>query len=127
MTFAASLVPEETAAPATTKAKGDEPAPEILSGEPIVPPPPASTILPEARLITASKLADTPQQQPNAKEAGAGGTSSCTILVTPSEWQHAVLTELIDNPMMTTETLKHFQDTFKDLYKFSTVCPLLDP
>jgi hypothetical protein len=105
----------------------DEPPTEMLSGELIVPAPPASTILPEARLIAMGEVGGTPQQQPNAEEVGATCTSLGTILVTPSGWQHAVLTELIDDPMLTTETLKHIQDTFKDLYKFSIVYPLLDP
>jgi hypothetical protein len=42
----------------------DEPAPEMLTGELIIPPPAASRTLPEARLITAGEVAGTPQQQP---------------------------------------------------------------
>jgi hypothetical protein len=95
-TIVESSVPEEFPAPVTTKAKGndagagpvkgdkpkiDEPAPEILSGELIVPPPPASINPPEARLITAGEVASTPQKQPNAEEEYAMGTSSGTIRV----------------------------------------------
>jgi hypothetical protein len=93
------------------------PALELPTGEPIESPPLANTHLPEARLITASEGAGIPQQQPNADEAGAAGTSSGGILVSPSGWQHAIPTELLAS-----DVLRQFQDTFKDLYKFSTVC-----
>jgi hypothetical protein len=86
------------------------PALELPTGEPIESPPLANTHLPEARLITASE------------GAGAAGTSSGGILVSPSGWQHAIPTELIDDPMLASDVLRQFQDTFKDLYKFSTVC-----
>jgi hypothetical protein len=66
------------------------------------------------------------QQQPNVENAEAASTSSGPILVTPHQWQHVVPTELIDDPMLTNEALKHFQDTFMDLYSFSTVWLLLD-
>jgi hypothetical protein len=104
----------------------DEPAPEMLTGEPIMLSPPASTNLLEARLITAGEVASTQQQQPNVEDAKTTGTSSGPILVTPHGWQHVVPTELIDDPMLTNKKLKHFQDTFKDLYKFSMVWLLLD-
>jgi hypothetical protein len=93
----------------------------MLTGEPIVPPPPASTNLPEARVITADEVVGTRQKQPNVEHEETADTSSGPILVTPHGWQHVVPTELIDDPMLTNEILKHFQDTFKDLYKFSTV------
>jgi hypothetical protein len=102
-----------------------EPAPEIPSGEPIVPPSPASTFLPEVRLITVSEVADTPQQRPSVEETGAAGTSSCGILVTPPKSRYAVPMELVYDPMLASDVLKHFQDTFKELYKFSTVCFLV--
>lgn len=94
-----SLETEKTPASITTEAEGcdagatsverdepetAEPAPEILSGEPILPPPPASTILPKARLITAGEVTGTLQQRPSAGDAGAAGTSSCNILITSS-------------------------------------------
>jgi hypothetical protein len=70
----------ESPSPAVAKVKGNaasaewdiagglrvvEPAPEIPSGEPIVPPLLVSTFLPEARLITAGEVAGTPQQRPS--------------------------------------------------------------
>jgi hypothetical protein len=130
---------EKTPAPVTTEAeggdtgagavKGDEsgaaePTPEILSSELILPPPPASTFMPEAWLITAGEVAGTHKHQPSAEDAGVVGTSSCKILVTPSGRQYAIPTELVDDPMLTTETLKQFQDLFRELYKFSMVCSL---
>lgn len=39
-----------------------EPAPEIRIGEPIEPPPPAGTFLPEACLVIAGEVAGTQQQ-----------------------------------------------------------------
>jgi hypothetical protein len=68
----------------------------------------------------------TQQQQPNVVDAKTAGTSSGPILVTPHGWQHIVPIELINDPMLTNENVKHFQDNFKDLYKFSTVWLLLD-
>jgi hypothetical protein len=77
-------------------------------------------MLPVARLILAGKVTGTPQQQPTCKNQDDAGTSG-NILVSPSGWQHVIPTELIDDTMLTSEVLKNFQDTFKELYKFSTV------
>jgi hypothetical protein len=46
------------------------------------------------------------------------------ILVTLSKWQQAIPHELIEDPMLTSATLKQFQDAFIDPYKFSTVSVL---
>jgi hypothetical protein len=69
-------------------------------------------------------VTEIPQQQPAPQGQGAASTSSGGILVTPPKWQYAVQHELIEDPMLTSATLKQFQDTFKDLYKFSTVSVL---
>jgi hypothetical protein len=98
----------------------------MLTGEPIMPPPLASTNLLEAQLITAGEVAGIQQQQPNVEHAETAGTSSGPILVTPHGWQHVVPIELFDDQMLTNENLKYFQDTFKDLCKFSTVWLPLD-
>jgi hypothetical protein len=90
-----------------------KPGPQILSVEPIVPPPSVGTNLSMARLITAGEVVGTPQQQRSAEDAGAASTSSGNILITPSGWQHVVLTELTNDPMLTTETLKQFQDSLE--------------
>jgi hypothetical protein len=136
-----SSVPEETPALSSAKAERnvlgakiakenksgiDDPTPEMLIGEPIMPHPPASTNLPEAQLITAGEVAGTQQEQPNIEDAETAGTSLGPILVAPHGWQHVVPTELINDPMLTNENLKHFLNTFKNLYKFSTVWLLLD-
>jgi hypothetical protein len=71
-------------------------------------------------------VASTQQEQPNVEDAETTGTSSGSILVIPHGWQHVMPIELIDDPMLTNKNLKHFQDTFKDLYMFSTVWLLLD-
>jgi hypothetical protein len=71
-------------------------------------------------------VASTQQEQPNVEDAEIAGTSLSPILVTPHRWQHVVPTELIDDPMLTNENLKHIQDTFKDFYKFSTAWLLLN-
>jgi hypothetical protein len=102
-----------------------EPAHEIPPGEPIVPPSPVSTFLPKARLITAGEVAGTRQQKPSVEETSVVGTSSGGILVTPLKSRYAVSTQLVDDQMLTSNVLKHFQDTFKELYKFSTVCLLV--
>jgi hypothetical protein len=67
---------------------------------------------------------DIPQQQPTSQEQGAASTSSGAILVTTPKWQYAVPLELIEDPMLTSANLKQFQDTFKDLCKFSMVSVL---
>jgi hypothetical protein len=69
-------------------------------------------------------MAGTQQQQPTCENQDVAGTSSGGILVSASGWQHAVPTDLIDDPMLTSEILKQFQDSFKDLYKFSMVSVL---
>jgi hypothetical protein len=66
-------------------------------------------------------VAGTPQQQSTRENQDATGASSGNILVSPSGWQHVIPIELIDDSMLTLEGLKHFQDTFKELYKFSMV------
>jgi hypothetical protein len=52
------------------------------------------------------------------------GISSGGILVIPPKPKYAIPTELVDDLMLTSEVLKNFQDNFKELYKFSTVCLL---
>jgi hypothetical protein len=69
-------MPSKFLAPATTEVEEDgaseeksmgkeprvvEPAPEICIGEPIEPPPPAGTFLPEAHLVIAGEVAGTRQ------------------------------------------------------------------
>jgi hypothetical protein len=100
------------------------PAPEVPSVEPIVLPPPSSTYLPEARLIVAGEVTGTRQQRPNVEETGTTDAVSRGILVTPPKSRYVVSLELVDDPMLSSDVLKHFQDTFKELYKFSTVCML---
>lgn len=39
----------------------------------------------------------------------------------PLKWYNICPKELIEDPMLTLETAKEFQDTFKGLYKFSIV------
>jgi hypothetical protein len=78
-------------------------------------------IYPVVRLILADEVASIPQQQPTHKDQDAVGTFSGNILVSPQGWLHVVPIELIDDPMLTSEVLKNFQVTFRELYKFSTV------
>jgi hypothetical protein len=59
---AASKVEEDVAGGERDAAEGprvEEPAPEIPSSEPILPPPPASTVLPAACLILAGEVVGT--------------------------------------------------------------------
>jgi hypothetical protein len=94
---------------------------EILASEPIVTPPPVSIILLDACLLTSSNVIGKLQQQTAPKDQGAVGPSSEGILVTPLKWQYAILTKLLEDPMLSSVTLTEFQSTFKELYKFSTV------
>lgn len=92
----------------------DKSAPDVPIGEPILPPLPRSAHLPEAIFITAGEVADVPPQGPSAEEVGAAGTSDLgaahteegDLLVTPYGWQHAIPTDLIDDPMLSKEKLK---------------------
>jgi hypothetical protein len=52
------------------------------------------------------------------------GPSLGGILVNSPKWQHAIPTELIDDPMLSLATLMEFHTTFKELYKFSMVSGL---
>lgn len=115
-------VPLETSAPADMEVeradvgakqaveeepKTREASPEILSGEPIVLPPPVGTILHVARLIAECKVTGAPQQQPTTKDQDVEGTLSGNLLVTPPGWQYTVPAELIDDPIPTSEVLKN--------------------
>jgi hypothetical protein len=89
-----------------------------------VPPLPTSTTLHVARLILAGKVAGISQQQPTREHQGVAGTSAKAILVLLPKSKYAIPTKLVDDPMLTSWVLKHFEDIFKELYKFSTVCLL---
>jgi hypothetical protein len=39
----------------------------------------------------------------------------------PPSWESDISKELTDNPMLISERMQEFQDSFKDLYRFSTV------
>jgi hypothetical protein len=65
-----------------------------------------------------------PQQQPALGDQGATGSSSGGILVTPPKGRFAIPTDLIEDPMLSSASLIEFQNTFKELYKFSTVSVL---
>jgi hypothetical protein len=71
------------------------------------------------------ELAGAPRQQPSAEGGSTTGTSQGRVLLHPP--RSAIEAELIEDPMLSAESLKNFQDTFKDLYRFSTVSclPLL--
>lgn len=56
---------------------------EMFTGEPVIPPPLAGTILPVACLLTRSGVTSNPQQQPAPENQGVAGSSSGGILVTP--------------------------------------------
>jgi hypothetical protein len=90
-------------------------SPEILAGEPIVTPLLVRIILLDACLFTSSNVIGNPQQRTTPEDQGAAGPSSEGILVTPPKWQYAILTDLIENPMLSSATLTEFQNTFKEL------------
>jgi hypothetical protein len=94
------------------------------TGEHIEMTPSIDNNVPVVCLITSCTGSDNPQQQSAAEDQGAAGPSSGGILVTPPKWQHAIPTELIDDPMLPSATLMEFQTTFKELYKFSMVSDL---
>jgi len=62
--------------------------------------------------------AGAPRQQPSAEGGSTTGTSQGRVLLHPP--RSVIEAELIEDPMLSAESLKNFQDTFKDLYRFST-------
>jgi hypothetical protein len=62
-----------------------------------------------------------PQQRTAPEDQGAVGPSSEGIMVTPPKWQYAIPTDLIEDSMLSSATLTEFQNTSKELYKFSIV------
>jgi hypothetical protein len=66
-------------------------------------------------------VTEIPQKQPTPQGQGAMSPSLGGILVTPPKCQYAIPLELIEDPMLTSATVKQFSNTIKDLYKFSTV------
>ena len=91
-----------------------EEAPEIPSGEPILPPPLKSSRLPFARLIFTVEATCTPPRQPSTEEQGVASVVPSKILVLPAKSQYLVLTKLVDDPMLTSAVLKQFQDNMKE-------------
>jgi hypothetical protein len=69
-------------------------------------------------------MAGGPQQQHASDEHGAAGASTIRALMQPSSWESDIPQELIDEPMLISERMQEFQDSFKDLYRFSTVSTL---
>jgi hypothetical protein len=92
----------------------------MLAGEPIMPPLVGSN-LPVAQMLTSCKVIDNAQQQPTLGDQGDVGSSLGGILMTPPKWQYAIPIDLIEDPILSSVTLAEFQNTFKKLYKFSTV------
>jgi hypothetical protein len=124
-----SSVPPEVLTPVgvetgRTETGAKDASPEMLAGEPIVPPPPVGSNLPVARLLTSFKVTGNPQQRPAPGDQGVAGSSSGGVLVTPLKWQYAIPTDLIEDPMLSSLTLTKFQNSFKELYKFSMVSVL---
>jgi hypothetical protein len=66
------------------------------------------TILHVAHLSLVDEVAGTLQQQPTFEGEGVAGTSAGNFLITPPKWQYAIPTELNEDPMLTSETLKGF-------------------
>jgi hypothetical protein len=137
-TVSATVLPKNSAsanAEADRTRAGDQPGvegqamvkdvnPKMHAGEHIERPPSIDNNVPIVCLITSCTGSGNLQQQSAAEDQGAADPSSGGILVTPPNWQHAIPTELIDDPMLSSATLMEFQTTFKKLYKFSMVSDL---
>jgi hypothetical protein len=98
--------------------------PKMLAGEHTETAPSIHNNVPVVCLISRCTSSGNPQQRSAAEGQGAFGPSSGSILVTPPKWQHAIPTELIDDPMLSSVTLMEFQTTFKEFYMFYTVSGL---
>jgi hypothetical protein len=66
-------------------------------------------------------VAESPQQRRASIEHGAAGGSIVGALMQPPSWESDILKELIDDAMLISERMQEFQDSFKDLYRFSMV------
>jgi hypothetical protein len=62
-------------------------------------------------------------QQPPPEEAAGTSRSPCEILKAGPKYKNVINTDLVDDPMLTTENIKTFKRTFKELYDFSMVRP----
>ena len=99
--------------------QADQETPKIPSGEPILPPPPESSCLPDARLVFTGEGPVTPLQRPLTKDQSVVGAGASEMLVLLPKWQYAVPTEQVEDPMLTSAVLKQFQDSMKECYKFA--------
>jgi hypothetical protein len=72
-------------------------------------------------------VAGSPQQQHASDEQGAVGDSMGGAVMQPSSWESDIPQELIHDPMLISERMQEFQDSFKDLYRFSMVSTLNFP
>jgi hypothetical protein len=61
-------------------------------------------------------VAGSPQQQHSSNEQGTVGGSIVRALMQPPSWESDIPQELIDDPMLISERMQEFQDSFKDLY-----------
>ncbi|RLN07344.1 hypothetical protein C2845_PM11G00320 [Panicum miliaceum] len=115
----------------------EPPASDLLEGEPIVPPRPPGTVLPEVTLVTVGGVAGELPKESSAQDASAAGvtdpgtsiaqTTSTTGLgagdvgaVRRSEPSAEVANDLIEDPDLSKEKRDHVLDVFKDLYGFTT-------
>jgi len=67
----------------------------------------------------------TNQELPRAEEQTATG-SATGLRVLPIGARFALATDLVDDPQLTPETLKKFQDSMKECYKFASVCSCVE-
>ena len=104
--------------PDVEEVQAEQETPEILSGEPILPPPPESACVPIAQLVFMGEGSGTPSQRPLMEDQSVVGAGVSEMLVFLLKWQYAVLTKLIKDPMLTSAVLKQFQDSMKEFYKF---------
>jgi hypothetical protein len=61
-------------------------------------------------------VAGSPQQKHASDEQGAAGGSIVGALMQPSSCESDIPQELTDDPMLISEHMQEFQDSFKDLY-----------
>jgi hypothetical protein len=60
-------------------------------------------------------------------EQGAATSSTVVAPTQPSIFESGIPLDLIDDPMLVNERMKEFNDSFQDLFRFSTVSALNTP
>ena len=117
----------EKAAAASTPREKERTVPEsqeIPTGEPILPPPPASARLPFARLLHASKTTGDSPEAEGEKESSDSLLKK--IIASPPSFECYHGEQLEDDPQLIAGNMKKFQVVVREFTKFSMVSTVVE-